>query len=109
MTDPATSPLGATDSTVDSEDEDEDEDDDDQDDSELEDWEPRPPQPFSPQHLCEWGTIQKCHSLLQHPCHFLCPTSLKHFKSIIYSGLFTTFLMWLYFWSFSVISIVFSF
>uniref|UniRef100_A0AAR2IUU1 PR domain zinc finger protein 10 n=1 Tax=Pygocentrus nattereri TaxID=42514 RepID=A0AAR2IUU1_PYGNA len=56
MTDPAPSPLGATDSTVDSEDEDEedDDDDDDRDDSELEDWEPRPPQPFTPQHLwCE--------------------------------------------------------
>uniref|UniRef100_A0AAR2LSQ1 PR domain zinc finger protein 10 n=1 Tax=Pygocentrus nattereri TaxID=42514 RepID=A0AAR2LSQ1_PYGNA len=54
--DPAPSPLGATDSTVDSEDEDEedDDDDDDRDDSELEDWEPRPPQPFTPQHLwCE--------------------------------------------------------
>ncbi|KAI1893664.1 hypothetical protein AGOR_G00126030 [Albula goreensis] len=51
MGDSTTSPLGATDSTVDSEDE---EDDDEGDESELDDWEPRPSQPFNPQNLwCE--------------------------------------------------------
>ncbi|XP_056622527.1 PR domain zinc finger protein 10 [Triplophysa dalaica] len=45
------SPLGATDSTVDSEDE---EDDNDSEDSEMDDWEPRTLQPFTPQNLwCE--------------------------------------------------------
>ncbi|XP_026879498.2 PR domain zinc finger protein 10 isoform X1 [Electrophorus electricus] len=54
ITDPSTSPLGATDSTVDSEDEEDDEEEDDRDDSDLDDWEPRPAQPFTPQHLwCE--------------------------------------------------------
>ncbi|XP_023663030.1 PR domain zinc finger protein 10 [Paramormyrops kingsleyae] len=49
--DPSTSPLGATDSTVDSEDE---EDDEEGDDSDLDDWEPAPLQPFNPQTLwCE--------------------------------------------------------
>ncbi|XP_026988412.1 PR domain zinc finger protein 10 isoform X1 [Tachysurus fulvidraco] len=53
ITESSASPLAATDSTVDSEDEEED-DDDNRDDSELDDWEPRPPQPFTPQHLwCE--------------------------------------------------------
>uniref|UniRef100_A0A8C1X516 PR domain zinc finger protein 10 n=1 Tax=Cyprinus carpio TaxID=7962 RepID=A0A8C1X516_CYPCA len=47
----SSSPLGATDSTVDSEDEEEDND---SDDSEMDDWEPRTPQPFTPQNLwCE--------------------------------------------------------
>lgn len=46
MTDPPTSPLGATDSTDDS-DEDEDED------SDMDDWEPRQPQSFNPHSLCE--------------------------------------------------------
>uniref|UniRef100_A0A8B9K2I6 PR domain zinc finger protein 10 n=1 Tax=Astyanax mexicanus TaxID=7994 RepID=A0A8B9K2I6_ASTMX len=65
MADPATSPLGATDSTVDSEDEDEeDDDDDDRDDSEMEDWEPRPPQPFTPQHL--W--CEECNNANSGPC-----------------------------------------
>ncbi|XP_030620653.1 PR domain zinc finger protein 10 isoform X1 [Chanos chanos] len=51
MGDPTSSPLGATDSTVDSEDED---DDDDGNDSEPDDWESGPPQPFTPQYLwCE--------------------------------------------------------
>ncbi|XP_036393099.1 PR domain zinc finger protein 10 isoform X2 [Megalops cyprinoides] len=51
MGDPPASPLGATDSTVDSEDEEED---DEGDESELDEWEPRPPQPFTPQNLwCE--------------------------------------------------------
>ncbi|KAJ8368667.1 hypothetical protein SKAU_G00086950 [Synaphobranchus kaupii] len=51
ISDSAASPLGATDSTVDSEDED---DDDEGDESELDDWEPRAPQPFNPQNLwCE--------------------------------------------------------
>ncbi|KAG5269059.1 hypothetical protein AALO_G00197830 [Alosa alosa] len=50
--DSASSPLGATDSTVDSEDEDDD--DDDGNDSDLDDWEPEPLQPFTPQNLwCE--------------------------------------------------------
>ncbi|KPP68358.1 PR domain zinc finger protein 10-like [Scleropages formosus] len=49
--DPSASPLGATDSTVDSEDEEEDEE---GDDSELDDWESGPRQPFTPQNLwCE--------------------------------------------------------
>ncbi|XP_056139182.1 PR domain zinc finger protein 10 [Lampris incognitus] len=48
ITDPTTSPLGATDSTDDSEEEDEDED------SELDDWEPCQPQSFTPHNLwCE--------------------------------------------------------
>ncbi|KAA0714700.1 Zinc finger protein 10 [Triplophysa tibetana] len=47
----SSSPLGATDSTVDSEDE---EDDNDSEDSEMDDWEPRTLQPFTPQNLwCE--------------------------------------------------------
>lgn len=50
--DSASSPLGATDSTVDSEDEDEDEDDEGND-SDLDDWEPEPLLPFTPQSLCE--------------------------------------------------------
>lgn len=53
ITEPSVSPLAATDSTVDSEDEEEEDDDDNRDDSELDDWELRPPQPFTPQHLCE--------------------------------------------------------
>lgn len=47
----SSSPLGATDSTVDSEDE---EDDNDSEDSEMDDWEPRALQPFTPQNLCEY-------------------------------------------------------
>ncbi|XP_043121020.1 PR domain zinc finger protein 10 isoform X1 [Puntigrus tetrazona] len=51
MPEASSSPLGATDSTVDSEDEEEDNE---SDDSEMDDWEPRTPQPFSPQSLwCE--------------------------------------------------------
>uniref|UniRef100_A0A671KTP3 PR domain zinc finger protein 10 n=1 Tax=Sinocyclocheilus anshuiensis TaxID=1608454 RepID=A0A671KTP3_9TELE len=51
MPEASLSPLGATDSTVDSEDEEEDND---SDDSEMDDWEPRTPQPFTPQNLwCE--------------------------------------------------------
>ncbi len=50
MPESSSSPLGATDSTVDSEDEEEDND---SDDSEMDDWEPRTPQPFTPQNLCE--------------------------------------------------------
>uniref|UniRef100_A0A672PIU5 PR domain zinc finger protein 10 n=1 Tax=Sinocyclocheilus grahami TaxID=75366 RepID=A0A672PIU5_SINGR len=51
MLEASSSPLGATDSTVDSEDEEEDND---SDDSEMDDWEPRTPQPFTPQNLwCE--------------------------------------------------------
>ncbi|XP_016375879.1 PR domain zinc finger protein 10-like isoform X1 [Sinocyclocheilus rhinocerous] len=51
MPEASSSPLGATDSTVDSEDEEEDND---SDDSEMDDWEPRTPQPFTPQNLwCE--------------------------------------------------------
>lgn len=46
MAEPASSPLGATDSTDDS-DEVEDED------SEMDDWELRHPQPFDPHTLCE--------------------------------------------------------
>ena len=46
MTDPPTCPLGATDTTDDSE-EDEDED------SEMDDWELREPQSFNPHSLCE--------------------------------------------------------
>lgn len=49
--DSASSPLGATDSTVDSEDEDDD--DDEGNDSDLDDWEPEPLQPFTPLNLCE--------------------------------------------------------
>ncbi|XP_062860600.1 PR domain zinc finger protein 10 isoform X2 [Trichomycterus rosablanca] len=53
MTDHSTSPLAGTDSTVDSEDEDVDYDDN-REDSEMEDWERKPPQPFTPHHLwCE--------------------------------------------------------
>ncbi|KAM6973743.1 PR domain zinc finger protein 10 [Aplochiton taeniatus] len=52
MEDPPTSPLETTDSTDDSEEEEEDDDDDD--DSELDDWEPRQPQTFTPHSLwCE--------------------------------------------------------
>uniref|UniRef100_A0A8C1E8L0 PR domain zinc finger protein 10 n=2 Tax=Cyprinus carpio TaxID=7962 RepID=A0A8C1E8L0_CYPCA len=51
MPEASSSPLGATDSTVDSEDEEEDND---SDDSEMDDWELRTPQPFTPQNLwCE--------------------------------------------------------
>ncbi|XP_051579757.1 PR domain zinc finger protein 10 isoform X3 [Myxocyprinus asiaticus] len=51
MAEASSSPLGATDSTVDSEDED---DDNDSDDSEMDDWEPRTPQAFTPHNLwCE--------------------------------------------------------
>nr|A2BID7.2 RecName: Full=PR domain zinc finger protein 10; AltName: Full=PR domain-containing protein 10 [Danio rerio] len=51
LTEASSSPLGATDSTVDSEDEEEDND---SEDSEMDDWEPRALQPFTPQNLwCE--------------------------------------------------------
>lgn len=45
-------PLGAPDSALDSDGE-EDEDEDEGEDSELDDWEPGPPVPFTPNDLCE--------------------------------------------------------
>lgn len=51
MADHPTCPLGATDTTDDSE-EDEDED------SEMDDWEPHGPQSFNPHSLCEWWPPQ---------------------------------------------------
>ncbi|XP_051512220.1 PR domain zinc finger protein 10 isoform X3 [Myxocyprinus asiaticus] len=64
----SSSPLGATDSTVDSEDE---EDDNDSDDSEMDDWEPRTPQPFTPHNLwCEDCSSANPAACLKHgPLH----------------------------------------
>ncbi|XP_051953439.1 PR domain zinc finger protein 10-like [Xyrauchen texanus] len=64
----SSSPLGATDSTVDSEDE---EDDIDSDDSEMDDWEPRTPQPFTPHNLwCEDCSSANPAACLKHgPLH----------------------------------------
>ncbi|XP_035242509.1 PR domain zinc finger protein 10 isoform X2 [Anguilla anguilla] len=68
ISDSAASPLGATDSTVDSEDE---EDDDEGDESELDDWEPRAAQPFNPQNLwCEDCSSANASACVKHgPLH----------------------------------------
>ncbi|XP_073706394.1 PR domain zinc finger protein 10 [Garra rufa] len=68
MPEASSSPLGATDSTVDSEDEEEDND---SDDSEMDDWEPRTPQPFTPQNLwCEDCNNANSGACLKHgPLH----------------------------------------
>lgn len=64
----SSSPLGATDSTVDSEDE---EDENDSEDSEMDDWEPRTLQPFNPQNLwCEDCNNANAATCLKHgPLH----------------------------------------